>query len=438
MLEKPEARKPNASVSLPDTTQAGGRFVSLSLGAIVDIARADGYGAAGSQASLVWKLNKSLYGLKQAGRAWNKKMDTALIELGLRPTHGDSCVYVMRQGSTVLFLLVYVDELLLVSNDVSQLQSVKTALHSRFEMKDMGEAEFILGVQIRRDRTKRQLYLSQAEYVRTVLERFDMQDCKPAASPMTTRVKLLESEGDSELMESVPYAALVTRPDIAFAITALSQFNAAPSSTHWHAVKRVLRYLQGTRHHELTYGCAGGADRQLYGCSDSDWGNDANDRRSYTGWVFLLHDGAVSWQACKQRTVALSSTDAEYMAAAQATREAVWWRTLMTELGLPPSAATTVHSDSQGAIARAKNPEQHKRAKHMDIEYHYAREQVQAGSVVMPYISTELMVADVLTKPLGVDKHAALTGEMGVRAAHTTQPHSSVYSIITPVCLEPY
>jgi transposase InsO family protein len=391
----------------------------------------DGYRAAGSQASLVCKLNKSLYGLKQAGRAWNKKMDAALIELGLRPTHSDSCVYVMRQDDTVMFLLVYVDDLLLVTNHMGQLKSIKAALHSRFEMKDMGEAEFILGVQIRRDRAKRQLYLSQAEYVRTVLERFDMQDCKPAASPMATGVKLLKTEttddSTSKRMVDVPYAsavgalmyaALGTRPDIAFAVTALSQFNSAPSLAHWQAVKRVLRYLQGTRHHELTYGCAGGADRQLYGYSDSDWGNDVNDRRSYTGWVFMLHDGAVSWQACKQRTVALSSTDAEYMAAAQATREAVWWRTLMTELGLPPSAATTVHSDSQGAIARAKNPEQHKRAKHMDIQYHYVREQVQAGSVVMPYISTELMVADVLTKPLAADRHAELSGQMGVRAAH--------------------
>jgi transposase InsO family protein len=387
----------------------------------------DGHRAAGDQADYVWKLQKSLYGLKQAGRAWNKKMDAALIELGLRPTLSDSCVYVIRQGSSVLFLLVYVDDLLLVSNDMSQLESVKAALHSRFEMKDMGEAEFILGVQIRRDRAKRQLYLSQAEYVRTVLERFDMQDCKPAASPMATGAKLLKTESDSECARNVPYAsavgalmylALVTRPDIAFAVTALSQFNAAPSHAHWQAVKRVFRYLQGTRHHELTFGCAGGVDRQLYGYSDSDWGNDVNDRRSYTGWVFMLHDGAVSWQACKQRTVALSSTDAEYMAAAQATREAVWWRTLTTELGLPPSAATTIYSDSQGAIARAKNPEQHKRAKHMDIQYHYVREQVQAGSVVMPYISTELMVADVLTKPLAVDRHAALTVEMGVRAAH--------------------
>ena len=134
--------------------------------------------------------------------------------------------------------------------------------------------------------------------------------------------------------------------------------------------------------------------------------------------MFLLHDGAVSWQSCKQPTVALSSVEAEYMAATQATREAVWWRTFMSELGQPPSAATTVHSDSQGAIALAKNPEHHKRTKHIDIQHHYVREQVDAGSVVMPHIGTELMVADVLTKPLAADRHAELTGKMGVRAAH--------------------
>ena len=131
----------------------------------------------------------------------------------------------------------------------------------------------------------------------------------------------------------------------------------------------------------------------------------------------MLHDGAVSWQSCKQLTVALSSVEAEYMAATQATREAVWWRAFLTELGLPPSAATTVYSDSQGAIALGKNPEHHKRTKHIDIQHHYVREQVDAGSVVMPYISTELMVADVLTKPLAAERHAALSSKMGVRAA---------------------
>ena len=396
----------------------------------------DGYRAAGDQAHHVWKLNKSLYGLKQAGRAWNKKMDAALVELGFRSLHSDSCVYVRRDGSSVLFVLVYVDDLLLVANNAAQLANTKAALSSRFDMKDMGKAHFILGVQIRRNRAKRQLYLSQAEYVRAILERFGMQDCKPAASPMSTGVKLLKAEsceGSAEgsshdSMADIPYAsavgalmyaALATRPDIAYAVTALCQFMSAPDISHWHAAKRVFRYLQGTQHHELVYGWNGGKNQPLYGYSDSDWGNDVNDRRSFTGWVFLLHDGAVSWQSCKQPTVALSSVEAEYMAATQATREAVWWRAFLTELGLPPTAATTIYKDSQGAIALGKNPEHHKRTKHIDIQHHYVREQVAAGTVVSHYISTDDMLADVLTKPLAAERHNRLAGEMGVRAVHT-------------------
>ena len=392
----------------------------------------DGYRAGGAQVDHVWKLNKSLYGLKQAGRAWNKKMDAALVELAFKPLQSDSCVYVHRDGNAAMFLLLYVDDLLLVTNDTTLLSSTKKALSARFDMKDMGEAHFILGVQIRRDRAKRQLYLSQAEYIRTILERFGMQDCKPAASPMVTGAKLLRSDSgaevSSESMANIPYAsavgalmyaALATRPDISYAVTTLCQFMSAPDISHWLAAKRVFRYLQGTRHHELVYGWSGSSHRPLYGYSDSDWGNDVNDRRSVTGWVFLLHDGAVSWQSCKQSTVALSSVEAEYMAAAAATREAVWWRAFLAELGLPPLAPTTVHSDSQGAIGLAKNPEHHKRSKHIDIKHHYVREQVAAGSVVVPYISTNDMVADVLTKPLAADRHNYLAGEMGVKAGHS-------------------
>ena len=155
------------------------------------------------------------------------------------------------------------------------------------------------------------------------------------------------------------YAALGTRPDIAHAVAMLSQCMACHDEKHWHAVKRVFRYLQGTQDHELLYGSGVDNHRPLYGFSDSDWGNDAIDRCSCTGWVFLLHGGAVSWQSRKQPTVALSSVEAEYMAATQATREAVWWRSFLTEIGMAPASATVMHSDSQGAIALSKNPEHH-------------------------------------------------------------------------------
>ena len=175
-------------------------------------------------------------------------------------------------------------------------------------------------------------------------------------------------------------------------MTTLCQFMSAPTMSHWLAAKQVMRYLQGTAQHELKYGWAGGQERPLHGYSDSDWGNDPNDRRSVTGWVFMLHDGAVSWQSRKQPTVALSSVEAEYMAATQSTREAVWWRTFLAELGMPDIAPTVVYSDSQGSIALSKNPEHHSRTKHIDIQHHYVREQVAAGTVIMPHISTENMV----------------------------------------------
>ena len=192
----------------------------------------DGFRAEDKQAHWVWKLNKSLYGLKQAGQAWNKKMDAALVELGYKPCHSDSCVYVKRDDSGVFYILVYVDDLLLVTNDTTQLAAIKAALSKRFDMKDMGEAHFIVGVEITRDRANRRLCLSQAECVRSILERFNMQDCNSAATPMATGVKLLKDDPTDEPTDDVPYASavgalmyasLATRPDIAYAVTALCQ-----------------------------------------------------------------------------------------------------------------------------------------------------------------------------------------------------------------------
>ena len=202
----------------------------------------EGHRAVGAQADHVWKLNKSLYGLKQAGRAWNHKIHAALLDLDFASLHSDSCVYVKHAGSNVIYVLVYVDDLLLATNDMAQLNATKAALSSRFDMKDMGEAHFILGVQITRDRARRQLSLCQREYIRTILERYGMHDCKAVRSPMATGVKLLkadkgtDSEAGTPLAEAAPYAsavgalmyaALATMPDISYAVTALCQFMAS-------------------------------------------------------------------------------------------------------------------------------------------------------------------------------------------------------------------
>ena len=168
----------------------------------------------------------------------------------------------------------------------------------------------------------------------------------------------------------------------------------------------------------MTYGPSGStaASHVVYGYSDSDWGSDSDDRRSVTGYVFLLGGGAVSWQARKQTTVALSSVEAEYMAATQSAKEAMWWRSTLQEMGVELTGPTVIHSDSQGSIALTKNPEHHARSKHIDIRHHFVREQVAVGTITVDYVPTEDMVADVLTKALPRDKHHKLISMMGVHS----------------------
>jgi hypothetical protein len=388
------------------------------------------------QEHLVCKLHKSLYGLKQAGRAWYEKIHQALVELGFQAFQSDTCIYQLRKGSLAILIALYVDDLLLLSNSLKGLTTLKRDLSRLFAMKDLGEAHYVLGIQIDRDRTARTLSISQREYVQKVLHRFGMMDSKAASTPLDASAKLTKADCPAasiapnmafiqqyqSAVGAIMYAMLGTRPDIAFAVASLSQFSSNPGQPHWMAVKHVLRYLHGTIDYKLTYGTTRRANPcpqlpDFHGFCDSDWGADRDDRRSVTGYVFMLGGGAVSWQAKKQHTVALSSVEAEYMASTQATKEALWWRTFLSELGMPAGTTTVIHSDSQGSIALSKNPEHHARSKHIDIRHHFVREQIMAGTISLQYVPTEDMTADVLTKPLGRDRHSKLIRSMGVHSA---------------------
>ena len=391
----------------------------------------EGFVTSGKQ-DLVCKLQRTLYGLKQAGRSWNQKIDDTLQELGFTVLKSDSCLYVYGKISVVIFIALYVDDLLLASTSKPALTRLKADLVRKFSMKDLGEAQYMLGLQIQRNRTARTLSISQGEYVRHILARFGMWDSKPVHTPLEISAKLTKADcpgtdatpdvAFTRLYQSavgaIMYAMLGTRPDIAFAVTALSQFNSNPGQAHWIAVKHVMRYLRGTVDYQLTYGASGttAISPVVYGYSDSDWGSNTDDRRSVTGYVFLLGGGAVSWQARKQTTVALSSVEAEYMAATQSTKEAMWWRSTLSELGVDLEGPTVIHSDSQGSIALTKNPEHHARSKHIDIRHHFVREQVAVGTIAVDYVPTEEMVADVLTKALPRDKHHKLINMMGVHS----------------------
>ncbi|KAH9706497.1 hypothetical protein KPL70_012225 [Citrus sinensis] len=268
---------------------------------------------------------------------------------------------------------------------------------------DLGPANKILGMQIHRDRNNRKIWLSQKNYLKKILRRFNMQDCKSISTPLPVNFKLSSSmcpsnEAERKEMSRVPYASVVgslmfamicTRPDIAQAVGA-----------HWITVKRILRYIRGTSDVAL---CYGGSEFTVRGYVDSDFAGDLDKRKSTTGYVFTLAGAAVSWVSKLQTVVALSTTEAEYMAATQACKEAIWIQRLLEELG-HKQQKIPVFCDSQSALHIARNPAFHSRTKHIGVQYHFVREVVEDGSVDLQKIHTKENLADVLTKPINTDK----------------------------------
>jgi Reverse transcriptase (RNA-dependent DNA polymerase)/gag-polypeptide of LTR copia-type/Integrase core domain/GAG-pre-integrase domain len=389
----------------------------------------EGYAAPGKEQH-VWKLNKSLYGLKQAGRTWHHKIDVALKRRGFTTLDADHCVYVRRRTDSVIIIALYVDDLLIASNNLADLTQFKSDLSSEFKMEDLGEATFILGVKIERDRVARTITIGQSAYVTALLDRHGMTDCKPVTAPMdlssTVHQLVKAPEGHQtpqdetrdyqSIIGGIMFAMLCTRPDIAFAVTTLSQFASNPMPAHAQALKRVLRYLKGTINHSITYIGTGSVDSQppLIGYSDADWAQ-SHDRRSVTGYAFLLCGGAISWQSKKQQTVALSTVEAEYMATTHAAKEAIWWRSVLGGLGYDVSIPTTLWSDSQGSISLAGNPEHHARTKHIDIQYHFIRQHLAEKTISLRFIGTEDMAADCLTKALERVRHEKGTRMLGMQ-----------------------
>ena len=359
----------------------------------------------------VWKLTKSLYGLKQASRTWYLKLDGCLNALGLRRCEADQSVYVKIEGEVTLIVAVYVDDLILAGNSVALINWLKGELCKNFQMKDLGDVHWILGMEVIRDRERRTLTLNQTKYIETILNRFEMQDCKSISTPLDTNVSLAPSTEDgpngSEVLSKVPYQSVVgslmyamvaTRPDIAFAVGSLSRYLQSPKWKHWVGAKRVLRYLQGSKGMGLKFGKG---DEIVKGYCDADYATDTAERKSTTGYVYLLNGAAVSWSSKRQGVVAMSTTEAEYMAAAHAAKEAIWLRQLMKDFNLEATEATVLYEDNQGCIGLAKNPISHGRTKHIDVRYHFVREKVESKEIELSYCPTEEMVADTFTKSLG-------------------------------------
>jgi Reverse transcriptase (RNA-dependent DNA polymerase) len=402
-------------------------FLNGELKETVYMRQPTGFTATGAEADHVWKLNKAVFGLKQAGRAWNLKMDETLRVSGFQAIDADACVYRQEKGFAVIIISLYVDDLVLFSNDLPALTRFKAALSTRFKMKDLGEVKFILGIQVTRDRAKRTIALSQASYTREILRTYDMEACNATHTPVQPTVRLAppaetfkasvrDIRRYQAAVGALMFASICTRPDICFAVGQLSQHASNPDKSHFVALAQVFRYLRGTVDYRLSYKGTGRVEDvpTLVGYSDADWAGDVGQRRSTTGYAFLLCGGAVSWQSKYQRTIAQSTVEAEYMAAASATKEAIWLRSLLDGIGCAPGHPTVLRVDNEGAIKLAENARHHDLTKHIALRYPLIRHHVAEGTITLTYVPTQLQAADCLTKGLLREKHAEALRLLGM------------------------
>ena len=365
----------------------------------------------------VCKLKKSLYGLKQAPRLWQSHLRIKLSEIGFKPLESDNCIYFEMRSKT--FLVTYVDDFLIIGKNREKIDKIKAELRSKFDLEDLGAANYFLGVRIVRNRPAKKIYLCQDAYIKQILERFSLENCVTTDCPSAagSEVHMLKFEGTASKEKiseyqskigSLLYLAIHTRPDIAFQCSTLSRFLTNPSPQHMKAANRIFQYLAGTKNLCIVYdGNLEAQQCKLHCFCDSDWAGCRETRLSTGGNVFFLAGGVISASSKRQTSVSLSSTEAEYYALGACIRELIWIQQLMREMQYKGKdiERTRLYSDSQSALALSENPELHQRTKHIDIKHHFIRNIIDKGSVNTRYISTKEMVADGLTKNLPSVRH---------------------------------
>ena len=377
----------------------------------------------------VWRLIKSIYGLKQAGRCWHKKLNEELESMGFKRVVCSHSIWIFKRGDSRIIIPVFIDDMTIAAKSAADVQSVKDDLKKCFKLRDLGPTSWLLGVEITRNRAERSLSLSQRQYIISLLERFNLSDCNPVSTPMDPGIKLSASMSpstpeDIDAMRSIPYLqavgalmylAVATRPDISYSVGVLARFNKNPGLQHWKAVKHLLRYLKGTLDLKLTYAPTPSSDSLFTTYSDADLGGNPDNGRSTGGYVVKMGTGAISWSSRLQSIVALSTTEAEFVASTSAGQEILWLRNLFHELGYTVPSASPLFIDNHSALSVAKNPEHHGRMKHLDLRFYWLRDEVEKGTISVAHVCTDLMPADIMTKALGRVKVLEMVGMLGLQ-----------------------
>jgi hypothetical protein len=375
---------------------------------------------------MVYRLHKALYGLRQAPCAWNSKLDASLNKLGFSRCKTEHGLYVRAGGGARLIVGVYVDDLLVVGESVDEIQRFKQEMMQTFKMSDLGDLSYYLGIAVKQ--SKEGITLCQSLYASKLLDRVGLGSCNGCAVPMENRLKL-SKRSSAPPVDATVYRSLIgslryllnTRPDLSFSVGYLSRFMADPREDHMAALKHLLHYVTATTSYGLQYTRAS-VEFCLMGYSDSDLAGDIDDRRSTTGVLFFLGGNPVIWLSQKQKAVAKSSCEAEYMASAAAASQAMWLCRVLEEVTGIIVPVPTIKMDNTAAIALAKNPVLHDRSKHIDVKFHFTRECVERGDIELEHVGTNDELADILMKALGRLQFQELRSRIGVKLVSPIKP----------------
>ncbi len=356
-----------------------------------------------TQTGTVCRLRKALYGLKQSPRAWFGRFTMAMKNNGFKQCNSDHTLFLKHRKGKVTALIIYVDDMIITGNDKQEISQLQDYLATEFEMKDLGGLKYFLGIEVAR--SQQGIFLSQRKYVLDLLTDTGMLDCKPADTPIVQNHHL------GEYPDQVPtnkerYQRLVgrliylshTRPDIAYAVSVVSQFMHSPSEDHMNAVLRILRYLKSAPGKGLMFSKHGHLN--IDGYSDADWAGNVTDRKSTSGYFTFVGGNLVTWRSKKQNVVALSSAEAEFRGMTKGICELLWLRKLLTELGYKPTSTMNLFCDNKAAIAIAQNPVQHDHTKHVEVDRHFIKQKLEAKVFQFPFVKSEDQLADMLTKAI--------------------------------------
>nr|GEV79116.1 uncharacterized mitochondrial protein AtMg00810-like [Tanacetum cinerariifolium] len=329
------------------------------------------------QSGKVCKLKKALYGLKQAPRAWYEKFAMVITYRGFVPSHHDFALFVKRSSVGRIFLSLYVDDMIITGDDCNGIELLKAELSHHFAMKDLGLLCYFLGIEVAS--LPKGYLLSQSKYIADLFGRARMTNNKFGDIPIDAKANYTLTD------------------DIAYVVHIASQFDTAPTMVHWAAVLQILRYLCGTQFQTLLFPSTSSLNLRAY--CNADWAGDTVTSKSTIGFCVFFGDSLISWTSKKQDVLSKSSTEAEYRVMAVTTSKIVWLRWLLAYLGVHITFLTPLYCDNRSAIQNARNTVFYERVKHIEIDCHFTRYHLQVGTISLPFVSSSLQIANILTKP---------------------------------------